>query len=207
MPRSIDRILGQTALPDTITDDVLDDLKQEIVRDVTAALMFGGQLAPQGHHPTRLDCADGHLTALSCHLLRSDHAAQHLAGIADDPVDIDGALHFGCLLNLAAKSEGAQWWWQYAAGAGNATAAYCLHLFHLRRGDLRDAEHWMSQALALDIDINFARRPQQRNWLRTPYEQVLRAAVEHLKVEDACGEFHHPDQRLADQIEDLADAC
>ncbi|MFJ5035703.1 hypothetical protein ACIQB5_48715 [Streptomyces sp. NPDC088560] len=207
MPRSIDRILGQTAIPDTITDDVLDDLKQEIVRDVTAVLMFGGQPAPQGQHPTRLDCADRYLTALSCDLLRSDHAAEHLAGIADDPVDIDGALHFGCLLNLATKPEGAQWWWQYAAGAGNATAAYCLHLLHLRRGDLRDAEHWMSQALALDIDINFARRPKQRNWLHTPYEQVLREAVARLKVEDACGEFHHPDQRLADQIEELADAC
>ncbi|WEO92659.1 hypothetical protein A6P39_000095 [Streptomyces sp. FXJ1.172] len=65
----------------------------------------------------------------------------------------------------------------------------------------------MSQALALDIDINFARRPKQRIWLHTPYEQVLREAVERLKVEDACGEFHHPDQRLADQIEELADVC
>lgn len=203
MPRSIDQILSQTAIPDTITDDDLDDLKQEIVRDVTAALMFGGRPAPQSHHPTRLECADKYLKALSCDLLRSSHAAEHLAGIADDPVDIDGALHFGCLLNLATKPEGAQWWWQYAAGAGNATAAYCLHLFHMRRGDLRDADHWMRQALDLDIDINFARRPTRWNPPRTPHTRVLREAVERLKVEEACGEFHHPDQRLAE----LADAC
>ncbi|MGW2651637.1 hypothetical protein ACWC2T_43900 [Streptomyces sp. NPDC001393] len=158
MPRSIGRILEQAAIPDTVTDDFLEGLKREIVRDVTAVLMFGGQPAPQGHHPTRLECADRYLKALSCDLLRSDKVAQHLAGIADDPVDIDGALHFGCLLNLAMKPEGALWCWQYAAGAGNATAAYCLHLFHLRSGAPRDADHWMRQAL--DLDITFARRPK-----------------------------------------------
>ncbi|MGW5611916.1 hypothetical protein ACWEWI_38940 [Streptomyces sp. NPDC003753] len=90
--------------------------------------------------------ADRHLRTLSCDLLRSSQAAEHIAGIADDPVDIDGALHFGCLLNLARKPEGALWSWQYAAGSGNATAAYCLHLLHLGRGELRDADHWMRQA-------------------------------------------------------------
>ncbi|MCE0446847.1 hypothetical protein LT493_26370 [Streptomyces tricolor] len=102
-----------------------------------------------------MDGAEESLKALSTRLLRSGRAAKHLAGIADDPVDIDGALHFACLLNLARKPEGALWWWQYAAGAGNATAAYCLHLFHLRRGELRDADHWMRQALDLDFDPDF----------------------------------------------------
>lgn len=31
--------------------------------------------------------------------------------------------------------------------------------------------------------------------------------MKRLKVEEACGEFHHPDQGLADQIEELAEAC
>ncbi|MGW2952829.1 hypothetical protein [Streptomyces eurythermus] len=206
MPRHIDRILDQAAIPDTVTDDELDDLKQEIVRDVTAALMFGAQPAPRGHHPTRMDGAEESLKALSSRLLRSSRAAQHLAGIADDPVDIDGALHFACLLNLARKPEGALWWWQYAAGAGNATAAYCLHLFHLRRGELRDADHWMRQALDLDYDPDFdsmlpRTRPGQPP---APQPHVLREAVERLKVDEACGEFHHPDQQLADRIEELA---
>ncbi|MEU5093041.1 hypothetical protein [Streptomyces sp. NPDC021356] len=207
MPRHIDRILGQAAIPDTVTDDELDDLKQEIVRDVTAALMFGAQPAPQGHHPTRMESADTSLKALSCHLLRSGQAAEHLAGIADDPVDIDGALHFGCLLSLAMKPEGALWWWQYAAGAGNATAAYCLHLFHLRRGELRDADHWMRQALDLDFDILHAHHRTRPNRPRAPQAATLRQAVERLKVEEVCGEFHHPDQQLADQIEELAAPC
>lgn len=205
MPRSIDRILDQAALPDTVTDDELDELKQNIVRDVTATLMFGAQPAPQGHHPTRLEFADRCLKELSIDLLRSSQAAEHLAGIADDPVDIDGALHFGCLLNLAMKAEAALWWWQYAAGAGNATAAYCLHLFHLGRGELRDAVHWMGQAL--DLDINLARRPARREQPWPSHTRVLQEAVDRLKVEEVCGEFHQPDQRLADQIEELADAC
>ncbi|MDX3681836.1 hypothetical protein, partial [Streptomyces scabiei] len=28
-----------------------------------------------------------------------------------------------------------------------------------------------------------------------------------LRVEEAAGEFHHPDPRLADQIEDLVNSC
>lgn len=37
--------------------------------------------------------------------------------------------------------------------------------------------------------------------------QGLDEAVEHFKVGDARDEFHHPDRRLADRIEGLADAC
>ncbi|MEU6670053.1 hypothetical protein [Streptomyces sp. NPDC046727] len=58
MPRHIDRILDQAAIPDTATDDELEDLKQEIVRNVTATLMFGARPAPQGHDPTRLEYAE-----------------------------------------------------------------------------------------------------------------------------------------------------
>ncbi|WP_432029891.1 hypothetical protein [Streptomyces sp. 1222.5] len=36
---------------------------------------------------------------------------------------------------------------------------------------------------------------------------VLRRAVERLKVDEAAGEFHHPDPCLADQIDELVGAC
>ncbi|MBL3671315.1 hypothetical protein JL475_36510 [Streptomyces sp. M2CJ-2] len=107
------------------------------------------------------------------------------------------------------KPGGALWWWQYAAGAGNATAAYCLHLFHLRRGELSAADHWMHQALDLGTGIDFTPRPTWLEHPPTPHTEVLREAVERLKVEEvgeAGGEFHQPDQRLAEQIEELADA-
>ncbi|MFI6155157.1 hypothetical protein ACIBCA_21005 [Kitasatospora sp. NPDC051170] len=39
---------------------------------------------------------------------------------------------FGCLLDLTGQSWDAQWWWQFAAGAGDLTAAYCLYLHQVR---------------------------------------------------------------------------
>ncbi|MFD8376912.1 hypothetical protein ACFV2Z_40250 [Streptomyces sp. NPDC059688] len=207
MPRKLDRILDQAAIPDTVTDAELDDLRQDIIRDVTAVLMFGERPTPARHHPVRLERADITLQALCRDLLRSDDASDHLARIADSPVDPEGALHFGCLLDLAKKSDGALWWWQFAAGAGNATAAYCLYLFHTRRGDLRDADHWWHQYLALGPrDDDFVPPPA---WMHLNIDSsgVLRKAVERLKVDEAAGEFHHPDHRLADQIDELVDAC
>ncbi len=208
VPRKLDQILDQAAIPDTdtVTDAELDNLKQEIVRDVTAVLMFGERPTPMRHHPVRLERADHTLQALCRHLLRSDDASEHLARIADSPVDPEGALHFGCLLDLAKKPDGALWWWQFAAGAGNATAAYCLYLFHTRRGDLRDADHWWHQHVVLGPrDDDFVPPPAWTH-LNVDTPGVLRKAVERLKVDEAAGEFHQPDHRLADQIEELVDA-
>ncbi|MGC0334920.1 TPR repeat protein [Streptomyces sp. SAI-170] len=207
MPRSFDEILDQAELVDPITDDDLDDLRQEVVRDVTAALMFGARPAPQGHLPTSLDRAEAELKALSVELLHSHEAPAHLAHIAEELFDADGALYFGCLLNLAQEPDSAMWWWQFAAGAGNATAAYCLHLLHLLRGELRDADHWAHQALTLDTDIHLTPPTRRRRQLDS-HTQELREAVERLKVDEVAGaQFHHPDHRLADQIEELAGAC
>ncbi|MFF8868332.1 hypothetical protein ACF08B_40610 [Streptomyces sp. NPDC015139] len=36
---------------------------------------------------------------------------------------------------------------------------------------------------------------------------VLRKPEERLKVDEAAGECHHPGHRLADQIDELVDAC
>ncbi|WP_217144922.1 hypothetical protein [Streptomyces sp. AC627_RSS907] len=208
MPRSIDDYLDQAFLPDTVTDADLDALHREIVRDVTATLMFGARPAPEGHYPTALGNAEAALTALSTELIQSTDAAEHLARIADAPSDADGALHFACILSLAQEPDSALWWWQFAAGAGNATAAYCLHLHHLLRGELRDADHWAHQALDLDSDLHLTpATPGPARRLDHPV-LALREAVERLKVEELAGApFHHPDHRLADQIEELVDAC
>ncbi|SPF07344.1 hypothetical protein SMA5143A_8197 [Streptomyces sp. MA5143a] len=47
MPRSIYDILAQAALPDAFTDADVADLKQEVVREVTATLMFGTGQPPR----------------------------------------------------------------------------------------------------------------------------------------------------------------
>ncbi|MCP3766288.1 hypothetical protein [Streptomyces sp. MAR25Y5] len=86
--------------------------------------------------------------------------------------------------------------------------AYCLHLLHLLRGELRDADHRVHQALDLDSDIHPAlAAPWPARRLEHP-AVALRRAVERLKVEELAGApFHHLVHRLADRIEELADAC
>jgi hypothetical protein len=223
--RSIHDILAQAALPDAFTEDDVGDLKQEVVRAVTATLMFGTQLAPEGHFPTTMGRADENLMDLTTQLLYHDNAAAHLARFAEEPAYVDGALHFACLLSLAEACDGAQWWWQYAAGAGNATAAHCLHLFHLGRGELRDADHWAQQVFLLDTDRPFTEvsakasastsatasvppSPSRRRTRARRPTLALREAVRRLKV-DEVEEWGFqvllPDSYLAHQIEELAD--
>ncbi|MFE2750172.1 hypothetical protein ACFXKX_38760 [Streptomyces scopuliridis] len=56
-----------------------------------------------------------------------------------------GAWILGCVLQLADAEDGARFWWQYAAGAGDDTASYCLYLHHLARGDSHAAAFWREQ--------------------------------------------------------------
>ncbi|MEJ8646217.1 hypothetical protein WKI68_43205 [Streptomyces sp. MS1.HAVA.3] len=68
------------------------------------------------------------------------------------PHGVDSALLFGCLLHLADRMEGAQFWFQYAAGAGSQTAARCLYLHHLSRAEVATARYWKRQAQTLPPD-------------------------------------------------------
>ncbi|MFF8234716.1 hypothetical protein [Streptomyces caelestis] len=55
------------------------------------------------------------------------------------------ALVLACVLQLTDTNEGARFWWQYAAGAGQAAAAYCLYLHHLALGERDTADFWHRQ--------------------------------------------------------------
>ncbi|MGP4003502.1 hypothetical protein [Streptomyces sp. 8N706] len=56
-----------------------------------------------------------------------------------------GARTLGCILQLAQDEEGARFWWQYAAGAGDDAASYCLYLHHLAHGEIALAIWWQGQ--------------------------------------------------------------
>jgi hypothetical protein len=78
-----------------------------------------------------------------------DHPRAHrsLTRLIDhDRIEPEGALVFAALLHLARHREPAEFWFQFAAGAGNATAAHCLALLHQQRAEHRTAAHWRSQA-------------------------------------------------------------
>lgn len=56
-----------------------------------------------------------------------------------------GARTLSCILRLAGDQDGARVWWQYAAGAGDDAASYCLFLHHLSRGESDLAAWWRDQ--------------------------------------------------------------
>jgi hypothetical protein len=82
-------------------------------------------------------------------VLNAVQAAAYLQALDDVPPDEQGALVFGCLLYLTGRENAAQYWWRFAAGAGNPTAAFCLYLDHRRYAEYRDAEFWRRQARRL----------------------------------------------------------
>ncbi|MFD3844843.1 hypothetical protein ACFWVB_03005 [Streptomyces microflavus] len=57
-----------------------------------------------------------------------------------------GARVLGCILQLAESEENARFWWQYAAGAGDPAASYCLYLHHRALGEHEPARWWHEQA-------------------------------------------------------------
>lgn len=80
-------------------------------------------------------------------ILNTPQAAASLARLCDTTLpDPDGATVLGALLHLAENPDAAEYWWQYAAGGDNRTAAFCLYLAHKIRAEHADADHWRRQA-------------------------------------------------------------
>ncbi|WP_333751510.1 hypothetical protein [Streptomyces sp. IBSBF 2394] len=65
--------------------------------------------------------------------------------LTDQVPEPRSALALACVLQLSDTDEGARFWWQYAAGAGQAAAAYCLYLHHLAQGESDTADWWHHQ--------------------------------------------------------------
>lgn len=65
--------------------------------------------------------------------------------VTDQVPEPRSALVLACVLQLTDTDEGARFWWQYAAGGGQAAAAYCLYLHHLALGERDTADWWHRQ--------------------------------------------------------------
>ncbi|MCH6159404.1 UPF0561 family protein [Streptomyces marispadix] len=102
-------------------------------------------------YPTECEQAAHDLDLAVSLVVNAPEAAAGLARLVDDQDSIapEGALVFGCLLHLARYREAAQFWWQFAAGGGSRTAAFCLCLHHRRHGEFRDADYWRAQSARL----------------------------------------------------------
>ncbi|MFD0427069.1 hypothetical protein ACFQ60_00060 [Streptomyces zhihengii] len=70
------------------------------------------------------------------------------------------ALVLACVLQLSDTDDGARFWWQYAAGAGQP-AAYCLYLHHLALGETHVASWWHTQTDEADTGKPASRAPRR----------------------------------------------
>jgi hypothetical protein len=83
-------------------------------------------------------------------VLQRPSAAASLAQSDTQPFpDPGAALVLACLMHLTHRRYAARFWWKYAAGGGNPTAAYCLYLAHRAAAEFHEAEHWRRQAADL----------------------------------------------------------
>ncbi|KEG44402.1 hypothetical protein [Streptomyces griseorubens] len=100
-----------------------------------------GQISTSGSRHTAAE----DLRAL-CETLVSHTPPGTVAKFVTDQVpEPRAALVLACVLQLTDTDEGARFWWQYAAGGGQAAAAYCLYLHHLALGERETADFWHRQ--------------------------------------------------------------
>ncbi|MCX4920243.1 DUF6207 family protein [Streptomyces sp. NPDC060011] len=109
--------------------------------------------ADDASHPSpSVDAAPADVTAAAhlrslCEVAVTHATADHITEfITEQLPEPRGAWILGCLLQLSDAEEGARYWWQYAAGAGDRAASYCLYLHHRAQGDRRAADLWHAQA-------------------------------------------------------------
>jgi hypothetical protein len=136
-------------------------------------------------------------------------------------VDLDGAHVFACMLYVAGHPESAQFWWRFAAGAGNSASAFCLHLLHHGRGESAEADHWRDILLHLvdldddpDVEKTFVTAVAtfaaytRRHRPPTPVTPILDAEVRRLATRDdmdgRCRLVCRPDAGLARRLQDCA---
>ncbi|MFE2879605.1 hypothetical protein ACFXG6_33485 [Streptomyces roseus] len=160
IPRTVDELLARARVfHGDYTPAHLDAARERLISHLTEArwshFLAGTPTAPPAapaSRPAALHEQAAHqLWSLSQNVITDTEAADYIARF-QDARDPGGALAFACLLDLAHIEDGAQFWWQFAAGAGNPTGALCLYLLHLRRGEMRDARHWASQIGQLEAD-------------------------------------------------------
>ncbi|MET8012850.1 hypothetical protein ABZU86_13610 [Streptomyces sp. NPDC005271] len=123
-----------------------DDTMQS--RRAQTALFKPPQQRPEGWKPDEklLGDAAGALRAVCRMLVGDEDALQEMSSfIGYRTPEPEGAVILGCVLQLAAREDSARFWWQFAAGAGNTTAAYCLYLHHLALGEGPEADWWHQQ--------------------------------------------------------------
>ncbi|MFF3753112.1 hypothetical protein ACFYYH_22030 [Streptomyces sp. NPDC002018] len=175
-----------------VLTDTYDDYDTEAARARVAARCAAEkqerQACPVGVPPRRRPSAHEQaaqdLNLAVALILNAPEAAAGLTRLVDhERIDPEGAVVFAALLHLTGHRDAAQFWWQFAAGGGNRTAAFCLFLAHQQRAEFRDAAYWRAQS----------RGPARPGGTRTPpaLSALLPETVRH-DLLSQCHRGRHP---------------
>ncbi len=99
-----------------------------------------------------------------------------------------GARVLGCLLQMSHREESARFWWQYAAGAGDTAATYCLYLHHRALGEHGEADWWHTQTTDTITDPEDINIPAALRILRNlktgtrPVPEPVTAVLDYVPV-------------------------
>lgn len=170
---------------------------------------------PDGRHRTSRTAASDLQTL--CETVVTHTAADSLQDfITEQLPDPSGARVLGCVLQLTDAEDGARFWWQYAAGAGDEAASYCLYLHHLSLGET-DAAAWWREQTRIGTDTDAAAETvalsggaesirldsstptvlrvlgQLLNRTDRPRAEIVAAMVDYVPVAVALGYVDHPD--------------
>ncbi|MFJ1796840.1 hypothetical protein [Kitasatospora griseola] len=167
--------------------------------------------------------AERELRKLSIRVINKATAPAHLDGLVNSrDIDPAGGLVFAALLYLSGHPRHAQFWFEFAAGSGDITAAFSLYLHHAAVGELREAEHWLRQtveessgapkpsipsvdAYLFDTEWHSQHIPDDTGDLARPNPR-LRHTVGHLHAvrdDEQLGSFVLPTPEVAEQLHDL----
>ncbi|MFF2190498.1 hypothetical protein [Streptomyces sp. NPDC058155] len=97
--------------------------------------------------------------------------------------DPPAARVLGCVLQLSGSSdarESARFWWQYAAGAGDPAASYCLYLHHLALGEDGEARWWLTEYTVIRDTTTAAFRADEAASAGTALPDTLRSALKDI---------------------------
>lgn len=115
-----------------------------------------GALLWDGYGRDRTDDTAARNLQVLCEVAVTHSPPGHLADFITEQLPAPrGAWILGCILQLADAEDGARFWWQYAAGAGETAASYTLYLHHLALGDSHAAGFWREQT-GLDAQLDAA---------------------------------------------------
>ncbi|MFC8230642.1 hypothetical protein [Streptomyces sp. NPDC057287] len=121
------------------------------------------------------------------------------------PTDQVGARVFGCMLLLGGHDEGARFWWGFAAGVGDGTAAYALFLDGLLRDDPDAATRcyldWRGKDFTTDKDWE----PVRPSKVEPAFEQQIDSHVREVTTGPEAQHVPIPEGYLQDVTQEQRD--